>query len=258
MPLSLPILSRVVSIDIGAQAASSGSPVPKGVCLEEDVHARCMMGVSRRLEAIFETLNAHFGDLHWWPGETPFEIIVGAILTQNTNWNNVATAIAALKEAGLLTPRALYDAEDAAVARLIRPSGYYNVKTKRLKAFLVFLHTRYGGDLNAMFDEDMWTLRQQLLDIKGIGAETADSILLYGGAKPVFVVDAYTRRILDRHGLITPDWSYGEVQSLFMDLLPQNTSLYNQYHALLVQVGKEFCKKKPLCEACPLVSEMTV
>ncbi len=236
----------------------SGPPVPRGVLAKEGVHARCMMDVTRRLEAIFEALNAHFGDLQWWPGETPFEIIVGAILTQNTNWKNVATAIAALKVAGLLTPRELYDAEDTVVASLIRPSGYYNIKTKRLRAFLVFLHTRYGGDLNAMFDEDMWTLRQQLLSIKGIGAETADSILLYGGAKPVFVVDAYTRRILDRHGLTTPAWSYGEVQSLFMDHLRQNTLLYNQYHALLVQAGKEFCRKKPRCEACPLVGEMTV
>jgi len=144
------------------------------------------------------------------------------------------------------------------VASLIRPSGYYNIKTKRLKAFLEFLHTRYAGDLQSMFDEEMWTLRQTLLDIKGIGAETADSILLYGGAKPVFVVDAYTRRILERHGLITPAWSYREVQALFMDHLPQDTSLYNQYHALLVQVGKEFCKRKPLCGECPLNRELTV
>ncbi len=219
---------------------------------------RRVMGVSRRLETIYEALNAHFGDLHWWPGETPFEIIVGAILTQNTNWNNVATAIAALKGAGLLNPQKLYDAEDTVVASLIRPSGYYNIKTKRLKAFLEFLHTRYAGDLQSMFDEEMWTLRHTLLDIKGIGAETADSILLYGGAKPVFVVDAYTRRILERHGLITPAWSYREVQALFMDHLPQDTSLYNQYHALLVQVGKEFCKRKPLCGECPLNRELTV
>ncbi|MDO9515323.1 MAG: hypothetical protein Q7J01_04380 [Syntrophales bacterium] len=208
--------------------------------------------MQEKLGAMYEVLNAYFGDLHWWPGETPFEITVGAILTQNTNWKNVETAIGKLKEAGLLDPLKLRDTEDSLVAGLIRSSGYYNLKTKRLKAFLNFLHSEYAGDLDAMFNEELWTIRGKLLGVKGIGGETADSILLYGGGKPAFVVDAYTRRVLERHDLITPDWSYQEIQSLFMDRLPHDTLLYNQYHALLVQVGKQFCKKKPLCSGCPL------
>ena len=216
------------------------------------------MRVQERLHVIYEVLNAYFGDLHWWPGETPFEITVGAILTQNTTWKNVETAIGKLKEAGLLNPLKLYETEDSIVAGLIRSSGYYNLKTKRLKAFLDFLHNEYDGDLDAMFNVELWTLRGKLLDVRGIGGETADSILLYGAGKPIFVVDAYTRRVLERHDLITPDWSYQQIQVLFMDSLPHDTSLYNQYHALLVLVGKQFCKKNPLCSGCPLENELQV
>ncbi|TFG92530.1 MAG: endonuclease III domain-containing protein [Syntrophobacterales bacterium] len=214
------------------------------------------MRAQERLDVIYEVLNAYFGDLHWWPGETPFEITVGAILTQNTNWKNVETAIGRLKEANLLDPLKLYDTEDSIVAGLIRSSGYYNLKTKRLKEFLDFLHNEYDGDLDAMFNEELWTLREKLLDVRGIGGETADSILLYGAGKPVFVVDAYTRRVLERHDLITPDWSYQEIQSLFMDRIPHDIPLYKQYHALLVLVGKQFCKKNPLCRGCPLENEL--
>lgn len=208
--------------------------------------------MQERLDAIYDILNAYFGDLHWWPGETPFEIVVGAILTQNTNWNNVATAIGRLKEAGLLDPLKLHWTGDNIVADLIRSSGYYNIKTKRLKAFLAFLHNEYDGDLDGMFSEELWTLRDKLLGVRGIGEETADSILLYAGGKPIFVVDAYTRRVLERHGLIPPNRGYREIQSLFMDRLPHDAPLYNQYHALLVQVGKQFCRKNPLCNDCPL------
>jgi len=211
-----------------------------------------MMRVQERLAAIYERLNAYFGDLHWWPGETPFEITVGAILTQNTNWKNVEIAIGRLKKAGLLDPLKLHGTEDSIVAGLIRSSGYYNLKTKRLKAFLDFLHNDYAGDLDTMFGEELWALRKKLLDVRGIGGETADSILLYGGGKPVFVIDAYTRRVLERHDLITPDWNYQKIQALFMDRLPHDAPRYNQYHALLVQLGKQFCKKKPLCSGCPL------
>ncbi len=201
---------------------------------------------------IYKTLNEHFGELYWWPGETPFEIAVGAILTQNTNWKNVEIAIAKLKEADLLNPLRLYTAEDSVVADLIRSSGYYNIKTKRLKAFLRFLQEEYAGKMGEMFNEELWTLRGKLLGVNGIGEETVDSILLYGGGKPIFVVDAYTRRILERHDIIPRDRIYKEIQALFMENLPQDTPLYNQYHALLVNTGKHFCRKKPFCSGCPL------
>ncbi|MBA7581285.1 Endonuclease III [subsurface metagenome] len=229
-----------------------GSPLPGAVFLSRVLQKGVEMRAQERLGAMYEGLNAYFGDLHWWPGETPFEITVGAILTQNTNWKNVETAIDKLKEADLLDPLKLYGTGDSTIAGLIRSSGYYNIKTKRLKAFLDFLQNEYAGDLDEMFNEELWTLRKKLLGVRGIGGETADSILLYAGGKPVFVVDAYTRRVLERHDLITPDWSYQEIQALFMDRLPHDTQLYNQYHALLVQVGKQFCKKKPLCSGCPL------
>ncbi|MEA3487289.1 MAG: endonuclease III domain-containing protein [Thermodesulfobacteriota bacterium] len=211
------------------------------------------MRLHEKLCEIYENLNEHFGELHWWPGETPFEIAVGAILTQNTNWKNVEIAIAKLKEADLLDPLRLYAAEESIVAGLIRSSGYYNIKAKKLKTFLRFLQEEYAGDMEEMFKEELWTLREKLLDVSGIGEETADSILLYGGGKPVFVVDAYTRRILERHDIVTRDWSYKEIQELFMNNLPRDTSLYNQYHALFVNTGKYFCRKKaPTCRGCPL------
>jgi len=201
---------------------------------------------------IYERLNDRFGDLHWWPGETPFEIAVGAILTQNTNWKNVERAIENLKERGLLSPAGLFGASDKTIEDLIRPSGYYRVKTKRLKNFIKFLYTEYGGDLDKMFETELRLLRGKLLGVNGIGEETADSILLYAGEKPVFVVDAYTRRILSRHQLIDEDACYGDIQSLFMDHLPCEVPLFNQYHALFVNAGKRFCGKTPLCEECPL------
>jgi endonuclease-3 related protein len=217
-----------------------------------------MMRVQEKVGIMYEVLNAYFGDLHWWPGETPFEITVGAILTQNTNWKNVETAIYQLKAADILDPLKLYGTADSTVSSLIRSSGYYNIKTKRLRAFLDFLHNEYAGDLEGMFSEELWTLRRKLLGVRGIGEETADSILLYGGGKPVFVVDAYTRRVLERHDLIAPGWRYEEIQTLFMDTFPRDTPRYNQYHALLVQLGKQFCKKKPLCSGCPLENGLPV
>ncbi len=205
------------------------------------------------LREIYQTLNDHFGELHWWPGETPFEVAIGAILTQNTNWRNVEIAIDKLKQADLLDPLRLYVEEDSVVAELIRSSGYYNVKTKRLKAFLKFLQEEYAGDMEEMFTEDLWTLREKLLGVNGIGEETVDSIMLYGGGKPIFIVDAYTRRVLERHDIIHRDQSYREIQDLFMENLPNDASLYNQYHALLVNTGKHFCRKKtPTCRGCPL------
>jgi len=212
-----------------------------------------VMQLQDKLCEIYKILNEHFGELHWWPGETPFEVAVGAILTQNTSWKNVEIAIDKLKRADLLDPLRLYVAEDSVVAELIRSSGYYNIKTKRLKAFLRFLQEEYAGNMEEMFNEELWTLRGKLLGVNGIGEETADSILLYGGGKPVFVVDAYTRRILERHDIIPRDRNYKEIQALFMENLPQDALLYNQYHALLVNTGKHFCRKKaPTCRGCPL------
>lgn len=205
------------------------------------------------LQEIYEALDAHFGDLHWWPGNSQFEVIVGAILTQNTAWRNVEAAIGRLREQNLLHPARMRKLDDELIAGLIRPAGYFRIKTKRLKSFLYFLHQEYEDDIDGMFAEDLWVLRQKLLAVHGIGEETADSILLYAGGKPIFVVDAYTRRILQRHGLIGANASYGEIQAAFMKTLPENAPLYNQYHALLVNTGKQFCRKQtPRCKACPL------
>jgi len=210
------------------------------------------MYTSKYLLTIYETLDRYFGDLCWWPGETPFEIIVGAILTQNTSWENVKIAISKLKSKGFLYPEKLIDIEDGILAGLIKSSGYYNVKTKRLKAFLQFLRREYALNLEKMFEENLWTLRAKMLDVNGIGEETADSILLYAGNKPIFVVDLYTRRILQRHEIIDGGLSYGEIQKLFMNSIPNSVRLFNQYHALFVNTGKHFCRKAPRCEGCPL------
>jgi endonuclease-3 related protein len=192
------------------------------------------------------------GPQGWWPGQTRFEVIVGAILTQNTAWTNVARAIANLRRAHVLSPQALAALPTSRLARLVRSSGYYRTKARRVKRFLRFLQARYRLDLSRMFAERPSSLRKELLAVPGIGPETADSILLYAGNVPIFVVDAYTRRILQRHGLIRPDATYDAIQALFMGNLPPDASLYNEYHALLVAVGKDFCRPVPHCEDCPL------
>lgn len=204
------------------------------------------------LFSIYESLNVYFGDLHWWPGESPFEVIVGAILTQNTAWRNVEIAIKKLKAKRLLHPERLLAAEDDVLAELIRSSGYYHVKTRRLKSFVQYLYKEYDGSLERMFAEELRFLREKLLRVEGIGEETADSILLYAGDQPIFVVDAYTRRILQRHGIICRDAGYRKIQELFMTHLPPDVPLYKQYHALLVNTGKAFCARTPRCEGCPL------
>ncbi|MDQ5987216.1 MAG: Endonuclease III [Syntrophus sp. SKADARSKE-3] len=203
------------------------------------------------LEA-YKILNDTFGDLHWWPGDSQLEIIVGAILTQNTSWQNVERAIAAIKERELLNTSFFIETDDHALANLIRPSGYYNIKAKRLKSFFRFLKENCNGSLEEMFSRDLSILRSQLLEVNGIGEETADSILLYAGEKPVFVVDTYTKRILGRHGIIEEKSTYADIQHLFMKHLPQDVRLYNQYHALIVETGKRYCRKESLCHACPL------
>lgn len=211
------------------------------------------MKTSRReLMQVYRRLYRHYDDLHWWPGESPLEISVGAILTQNTAWTNVEKAIRRLKEARSLSVRALTRHSHKRLAHMIKPAGYFNVKAHRLKNFISFLQNRYGGSLRKMFQQDTGRLRDELLSVNGTGPETADSILLYAGEKPVFVIDAYTKRILSRHGLMPYEQSYDEFQQLFMKSIPSNVALYNQYHAMLVNVGKDFCRSKPLCSNCPL------
>jgi len=206
----------------------------------------------QQIQTIYDRLFERFGPQHWWPGETPFEIIVGAILTQNTNWTNVEKAIGNLKKAGVLTPARLHALDAGALAELIRPAGYFNIKAGRLKHFLDRLFERFEGQLDRLGALPADRLREELLSIKGIGPETADSIALYAFNKPVFVVDAYTGRILGRHGLLEPQAGYEEVRMLFESTLPRDVRLYNEYHALLVRLGKDYCRPKPQCAGCPL------
>ena len=201
---------------------------------------------------IYDLLNEYFGDLHWWPAEGPFEVMVGAILTQNTAWTNVEKAISALKENQVLTPEAIADIDEEALAGIIRPSGYYHVKAKRLKALVRFFLEEYGGDIRTMSAEELPLLRERLLGIRGVGPETADCILLYACGKPIFISDAYTRRILLRHSLISGDANGDQIRELFMTHLPHDVRLFNQFHALFVYAGKTFCRTAPKCVSCPL------
>jgi endonuclease III related protein len=205
------------------------------------------------LMTIYNRLYAHLGPSHWWPGETPLEIMVGAILTQNTAWSNVKRAIGRLKEEGALNASRLKQMDEALLSEWIRPAGYYRIKARRLKNFLDFFFREFGGKVGRMKSQSLEVLRSQLLEVRGIGPETADSILLYALGMPTFVVDAYTHRIFFRHQLIEEDISYEDLRSFFMDHLPLDPGLYNEYHALLVRLGKDYCKKKnPRCEECPM------
>lgn len=202
---------------------------------------------------VYDLLYAHFGPQNWWPAKTQFEVIIGAVLTQNTNWTNVEKALSNLKREGLLHYQGLSSCPTGTLAELIRPSGYYNVKAKRLKNLLAMIEELYGGDLTALFSDSLEIARQNLLEVKGVGPETADSILLYGGNYPIFVIDAYTHRIFSRHNMVAEETDYHSMQELFMDNLPSESSLYNEYHALIVETAKNYCKKKgPLCHLCPL------
>ncbi len=208
--------------------------------------------MSQLLQA-YERLHTTFGPQHWWPGESPFEIMVGAVLVQNTAWRNVERAIANLRDAGVMEPSALYALPSEELAELIRPAGYFQVKTHRLRNLLKFVVEEYDGSLDAMFRTSVGTLREQLLSIHGIGPETADAILLYAGGLPTFVVDTYTHRVSARHGWIGYDADYHEIKDRFESDLPADAPLYNEYHALLVRVGKEYCRRSaPKCEVCPL------
>ncbi len=205
-----------------------------------------------KLTEIYELMHKRYGPQHWWPGNSTFEIIVGAILTQNTNWANVEKAIANLAAADCLCPEKLYEMDTSELAAIIRPAGYYNIKAKRLGNFLTWLFKEHDGSLAAIANYDVYSLREELLRINGIGPETADSICLYAFEKPVFVVDAYTCRVLVRHGLIEPEAGYEQIREFFEAALPNDVPLFNEYHALLVRVGKEHCKPKPKCQGCPL------
>ena len=201
---------------------------------------------------IYNRLFDRYGPQRWWPADGPFEVVVGAILTQSAAWTNVEQAISNLKTANALTPEALHDLPLDRLAQLIRPSGYFNAKALKLKSFVERLDRKYGGDLNRLFTLDTASLRQELLSIHGVGEETADSILLYAARRPSFVIDAYTRRITSRLGLAPSKDSYGDFQALFAQNLPRDERLFNEYHALLVRHGKEVCRKTPDCPRCCL------
>ncbi|MDP7470035.1 MAG: hypothetical protein QGI79_04380 [Dehalococcoidia bacterium] len=211
------------------------------------------MSVAETFYGIYSRLLARFGPQHWWPGESPWEMMVGAVLTQAVSWSNVERAIANLKSADALSPPTLRRIPAEELARLIRPAGYYNVKAHKLKA-LAQLMGDAGDDPARLFNGDTAGLRHRLLGVYGVGEETADSILLYAASRPVFVIDTYTRRIIGRLGLAPPTASYSELQTLFMTRLPTETESYNEYHALLVRLGKNRCRKTPLCPTCPLVT----
>ena len=205
-----------------------------------------------KLALMYKKLYSSFGPQHWWPGETPFEVAVGAILTQNTNWTNVEKAIANLKKDKVLNPGALHNMSHDRLASLVRPAGYFNIKAKRLKNFISFLINEYHGSMSRMAKEDLMSIREKLLSINGIGPETADSIMLYALEKPVFVIDAYTKRVLSRHNILDHNASYDAFQGLFHSRLRKDIRLFNEYHALFVRLAKENCRTKPLCAGCPL------
>jgi endonuclease III related protein len=209
--------------------------------------------MDERFQEIYELLFAFYGPQHWWPGDSPLEIMVGAVLTQNTNWSNVCKAIENLKKVECLSFEKLTNLDEKELAALIRPSGYYNLKAKRLKNLLTMIAEQYDSSLELLVDDSLHSARENLLGVKGVGYETADCILLYVCNKPVFVVDAYTHRIFSRHLLVEEELDYLALQEYFMDNLPHDVQMMNEYHGLIVRLGKEYCKKtNPLCESCPL------
>ncbi len=229
---------------------TNGSRIRRYAAAPEELAGNAASALPHYYEALFSAL----GPRNWWPAKTPFEVIVGAILTQNTSWVNVERAIENLRREGMLSVRSIVRAPLGKLEHLVRPSGYFRQKARNLKAFAQFLRASFGGSLTRMFRAPVPELREKLLAVRGIGPETADSILLYAGRHPVFVVDAYTRRILERHALIPGGrLTYEEIRSVFETSLPRDTQLYNEFHALIVDVGKKWCRKKnPRCEECPL------
>jgi len=208
---------------------------------------------SSPLRSYFDALFAAHGPQHWWPGRNRFEIIVGAVLTQNTSWTNVERAIRNLRDARLLSPQAIRGVRCKRLAQFLRPSGYFRQKAKTLKALVNFLYASHAGSLSRLFATRTDILRAQLLGLRGIGPETADSILLYAGKHPVFVVDAYTRRILERHGHAHPKLAYDKIRNMFESALPVDHQLLNEFHALMVHTGKNYCRPSdPRCSQCSL------
>jgi len=209
---------------------------------------------TKRLTDIYDRLYAAYGSQHWWPGDSAFEVIAGAILTQSAAWTNVERALGNLKASGALSPEGIDELPEAELAHLIRPSGYYNAKARKLKAFVKLLNEAYGGDLEEMLTSLAEELREALLRTHGIGPETADSILLYAAGRSAFVIDAYTRRTFSRLGFVPERDTYDGWQRLFAESLPLSAPLFNEYHALIVRLGKSVCRKEPVCGGCPLSS----
>jgi len=209
----------------------------------------------KKLLKLYDDLYAEYGELHWWPAETPFEIIIGAILGQATAWRNAAKAIDNLKAANLLNPEGMSNLSQDELETLILPSGYYRAKAKKVRAFLTHLGEHHNNQLDSLFAGELLPLREELLSIYGIGEETADSILLYAAKKPSFVVDTYTYRLLERLGWFSGRFHYGRLRGVFMENLPHDCQLFNQYHALIVRHGARICQKTPQCEKCMLRAE---
>lgn len=221
--------------------------------MRSEIYPPFLMTLTHSLQQIYETLYKTYGPQSWWPADTPFEVMLGAILTQNTAWTNVERAIAGLREVSDLTPEGVLSLTPDRLEEVIRPSGYFRQKAKRLKIFCHFYLEEYGGDFEQMKSVHVQKLRQQFLDLHGIGPETADSILLYALDRPIFVVDAYTNRLFSRLGLCDENAKYDDIQTLFMENLEPNAPMFNEYHALIVKHGKERCRTKvPLCDECTL------
>lgn len=200
----------------------------------------------------YKKLSTYFGPQHWWPADSKIEVMVGAVLAQNTAWRNVEKAIANLKTFRLLDARKLHELDVDTLAMAVKPAGTYNQKALRLKALIAWFVERYDADFDRVRAADPERIRQELLDIRGIGRETADAILLYVFEFPMFVIDTYTYRMLHRHGLVGEETTYEEMQELFHRQLPRDTKLFNEYHALIVELGKKFCKARAQCDHCPL------
>jgi len=210
------------------------------------------VNLNSRLREIYDALREEFGHRSWWPGDGPFEVMVGAILTQNTNWDNVETAIDNLKERDVLNPPAILNVEQEDLQDLVRPAGYYRQKAARVKRLSQWLMDNCDGAVELLQKWPRDELRKELVSIRGVGPETADSIMLYALDKPVFVVDTYTLRVTTRHGLIERNCTYYDLQNLFQDHLPEDLDLYRDFHAQLVEVGKRYCRPTPKCQNCPV------
>ena len=211
------------------------------------------MATRKTISMVYGLLLNTYGPQNWWPGDTPFEIMIGAILTQSTSWQNVEKAIHNLRSANALSPDSIRKLTDDNLASLIYPSGYYNAKTKKLKALAKFIGENFDDDIEAMANEPQHSIREALMKVHGIGDETADSIILYAIGLPAFVIDTYTKRIFDRLHLSPPENRYSNYRNLFTQNLPKNPKLFNEYHALIVRHGRETCKKTPVCERCCLL-----